>query len=194
MSKAIFPVFYAGNIAYYRGLMQSEVCFEICENFPKQTFRSRMLITGPNGSQLLAIPTVKTGLRRTMKDVKISYAEDWQKDHWKSLEASYRRSPYFEYYEHLFFPFYKEKKETLLEFNLELLDTILKILSLELPYSQSEKYSDYENDFRGHSFELKTEEIKQYTQVFNDRQEFAPNLSILDAIFNLGPQTTMLLK
>jgi len=153
-----------------------------------------MLITGPNGSQLLAIPTVKTGLRRTMKDVKISYAEDWQKDHWKSLEASYRRSPYFEYYEHLFFPFYKEKKETLLEFNLELLDTILKILSLELPYSQSEKYSDYENDFRGHSFELKTEEIKQYTQVFNDRQEFAPNLSILDAIFNLGPQTTMLLK
>ena len=194
MSKAIFPVFYAGNIAYYRGLMQSEVCFEIFENFPKQTFRSRMLITGPNGSQLLAIPTVKTGLRRTMKDVKISYAEDWQKDHWKSLEASYRRSPYFEYYEHLFFPFYKEKKETLLEFNLELLDTILKILSLELPYSQSEKYSDYENDFRGHSFELKTEEIKQYTQVFNDRQEFAPNLSILDAIFNLGPQTTMLLK
>ncbi|MDA7836407.1 WbqC family protein [Salibacteraceae bacterium] len=194
MSKAIFPVFYAGNIAYYRGLMQSEVCFEICENFPKQTFRSRMLITGPNGSQLLAIPTVKTGLRRTMKDVKISYAEDWQKDHWKSLEASYRRSPYFEYYEHLFFPFYKEKKETLLEFNLELHDTILKILSLELPYSQSEKYSDYENDFRGHSFELKTEEIKQYTQVFNDRQEFAPNLSILDAIFNLGPQTTMLLK
>jgi len=129
-----------------------------------------------------------------MKDVKISYAEDWQKDHWKSLEASYRRSPYFEYYEHLFFPFYKEKKETLLEFNLELHDTILKILSLELPYSQSEKYSDYENDFRGHSFELKTEEIKQYTQVFNDRQEFAPNLSILDAIFNLGPQTTMLLK
>mgnify|MGYP002628128892 CR=1 FL=1 len=194
MSKAIFPVFYAGNIAYYRGLMQSEVCFEICENFPKQTFRSRMLITGPNGSQLLAIPTVKTGLRRTMKDVKISYAEDWQKDHWKSLEASYRRSPYFEYYEHLFMPFYKAKKETLLEFNLELHDTILKILSLELPYSQSEKYSDYENDFRGHSFELKTEEIKQYTQVFNDRQEFAPNLSILDAIFNLGPQTTMLLK
>jgi len=113
MSKAIFPVFYAGNIAYYRGLMQSEVCFEICENFPKQTFRSRMLITGPNGSQLLAIPTVKTGLRRTMKDVKISYAEDWQKDHWKSLEASYRRSPYFEYYEHLFFssPFIRRKKK-----------------------------------------------------------------------------------
>jgi hypothetical protein len=194
MPNAIFPVFYAGNIAYYRALLQSDVCFELFEHFPKQTFRSRMHIIGPNGLQLLTIPTVKTGDKRLTKDVQISYAENWQKDHWKSLEAAYRRSPYFEFYEHHFRPFYKEKKESLVEFNLALHETILKIISLGLPYSLSESYTSYEEDFRSISFDLTENETKPYTQVFNDRHAFEPNLSILDAIFNLGPQTTMLLK
>jgi hypothetical protein len=194
MPSAIFPVFYAGNIAYYRALLKFEHCFELFEHFPKQTFRSRMQIAGPNGLQLLTIPTVKTGDKRFTKDVQISYAENWQKDHWKSLEAAYRRSPYFEFYEHLFRPFYKEKKASLVEFNLALHETILKIISLEMPYSLSESYASYAQDFRGEVFELAEDETQTYTQVFNDRHAFAPNLSILDAIFNLGPQTTLLLK
>ncbi len=194
MSKAIFPVFYAGNIAYYRAMLASDVCFEVHEHFPKQTWRTRLQITGPNAHQMLVIPTEKTGERRVMKDVHISYAEHWQKNHWKSLEAAYRRSPYFEYYEHIFAPFYKEKTKSLLEFNLNMHHAILKTIGLELPYSLSEKYGSYDLDFRSEAFELAPSHVMPYTQVFSDRHPFHANLSILDALFNLGPQTQMLLQ
>ena len=191
---AVFPVYYAGNLAYFRALLAADdVVFEVCENFPKQTFRNRMEIVGPNGRQKLVIPTVKTGERRTMGNVQISYAENWQKDHWKSLEAAYRRSPYFEFYEDQLLTFYHSKRHHLLTFNLDFLQVSCSMLHLELPFRTTEVYqAEVTDDQRQTAFDQA--DHATYLQVFSDRHPFEPNLSILDALFNLGPQATTLLR
>ena len=96
-----FPLFYSGSVGYFQSLLAADsVQFEVHEHFIKQTQRNRLEILGPNGRQLLVIPTLKSAGKRTTGNVKISHAENWQKEHWKSLEAAYQRSPYFEFYEH----------------------------------------------------------------------------------------------
>ncbi|MEX2596776.1 MAG: WbqC family protein [Salibacteraceae bacterium] len=192
---AVFPLFYAGNIAFYKAMINrgESVFLEYHENFPKQTFRSRMEITGPNGVQQLSIPTIKTGKRRTMKNVEIAYAENWQKDHWKGLEAAYRRSPYFEFYEHKIHPLYHHKTKLLWDLNLDIHRFFIEALQLDLPVMFTETYSeDVQTDFRGESFKQLVEPTT-YMQVFSDRQAFSPNMSLFDALFNLGPQAKELL-
>lgn len=190
---AVFALHYAGNIAYYQHLLAAEnVVFEIKEHFVKQSFRTRMEILGPNGIQLLSIPTLKNKDRRVMDEVRISYAEDWQKDHWKGLEAAYRRSPYFEYYEDHFKPFYKEETELFVDFNYRYHTKICSLLKLEIPSTMTESYEhDLADDFRSAPLSLIKEE--NYMQVFSDRHPFLANLSILDALFNLGPRANAVL-
>lgn len=194
---AVFPIFYAGNISYFQELaaVNMGVTFETKEFFPKQTYRNRLEILGPNGLQKLVIPTEKTGERRRMEDIRICYAENWQKIHWKSLEAAYRRSPYFEYYEHRLQPFYKRKDFVLLSvFNLEMQQLLLELLGLECQYEKTLQYEEsYDLDFRNHDFSSLKLNTTTYLQVFSDRHPFHGNLSILDALFNLGPEAKKLL-
>jgi outer membrane phospholipase A len=190
---AVFPIFYTGSIGYYQALLHAEnVEFEVHEHFVKQTQRNRCEILGPNGRQLLVIPTQKKTERRLTGNTEMSYAENWQKQHWKSLEAAYRRSPYFEYYEHEFFPYYQSETKLLVEFNLNLLKTILKLLKVNLSYTLTEAYKVAPKDYRESQFPL-SKDIS-YMQVFNDRHSFESNLSVLDALFNLGPKATDLLR
>jgi len=186
----IFPLYYGGNIAFYHALHASTAAvIDVHEHMIKQTLRNRMEILGPNGRQKLVVPTVKTGQRRPFNQVKISYSENWQKDHWKSLEAAYRRSPYFEYYEDQFRPFYQRKTELLVDLNSEMHAVICKIIGLELTIKFSTNYIECATadvDFRIRPFDYPTTD--KYTQVFSDRFQFEPNLSALDLIFNVGPR------
>jgi hypothetical protein len=187
-----FPLFYSGSVGYFQSLLAADsVQFEVHEHFIKQTQRNRLEILGPNGRQLLVIPTLKSAGKRTTGNVKISHAENWQKEHSKSLEAAYQRSPYFEFYEHEFEPFYVNKIELLSDFNLQFMKTILRLLKLDLNHTKTDEYVSNENDLRISTFPLL--EDKQYLQVFGDRHPFEPNLSILDALFNLGPQSAGLI-
>lgn len=150
-----------------------------------------MVILGPNGAQKLVIPTIKTGDRRKMKDVQISYAERWQKDHWKSLEAAYRASPYFEFYEDQLRAFYSESWPSLFEFNLAFHRRILGLLGVPTAFELTSSYrAEVDNDRRAHAFAQPTEgdELPAYMQVFSDRHPFIGNLSVLDLVFNLGPR------
>lgn len=199
---ALFAIHFGGNLAYYRALLSAdEVVFDIHEHFPKQTFRNRMEILGPNGRHKLVIPTIKKGHRRPMGEVMISYEENWQKDHWKGLEAAYRRSPYFEFYEHRFRPFYEEKTERLVDMNLGMHRLILELCGLELNHRLSDEYHEpktVDQDYRialNQKRDLTSTSAKsEYLQVFSDRHAFMPNLSVLDALFNLGPSTQEVLK
>lgn len=153
---------------------------------------------GPNGMLSLSVPLIKGKEQHSILDkVKISYSENWRKDHWQSLVSSYRRSAYFEYYEDDIAPIYEQEFEYLKDLNTATIEVVLKLLKQKIDYSFSEKYIPA-NDFSGtdlreaiHPNIAKTTystPTTPYQQVFMDRMEFLPNLSILDLLFNLGPR------
>lgn len=194
-NNVIFPLLYLPPIEFYRQLIDNKdknVILEKHEHFPKQTYRNRATIYGPNGKLNLIIPVVKGAKEHTqLKDVKISYDEDWQRLHWLSIQTSYRSSAYFEFYEDDFAPFYENKYTYLFDYNLELFDMLKKHLKLKVDFDFSESYiKNYDLDFR-ESISPKKESTyvaKPYYQVFEDKYNFMPNLSIVDLLFSQGPQ------
>lgn len=186
---------YNASILWYSHALNSpKLVIENDENFPKQTHRNRMEILGPNGKQCLSIPIVKAAtVKQKTKDVLIAYQEDWQKQHWKSIETAYNSSPYFMYYKDYYQHFYEYKMDNLLEFNTELLKLNLKCLKIskDICFTDSFEKSIEGVDLRFFTFEssFNPENIlfPKYIQVFASKFEFVPNLSILDLLFNLGP-------
>jgi hypothetical protein len=194
---AIFPLFYLPPVAFFTELLQhkNQFLIEQKEHFPKQTYRNRAQIYTPEGALTLVVPVEKGSKnRREIKDVKISYDFNWQRLHWLSLQACYRSSAYFEYYEAEFAPFYEEKKyEFLFDYNEALLRLILKLMKLKLEIQFT---AEYETEFKGADFRKSINpkqeydfEQKTYFQVFDDRKGFIKNLSIVDLLFNQGPDT-----
>jgi len=196
-NSAIFPLFYLPPVSYFSALnaVNYEFLIEKEEHFPKQTYRNRTRIYSPNGPLDLFLPVIKGSKYHTkIKDVKISYDFKWQRLHWLSLESCYRNSAYFEYYEDELAPFYQKKFDFLFDYNLELLQWIFRALkkSPELNFTTEYiKEVPAELDYRS-KLHFKTPELvfpaKPYYQVFEDRSGFLPNMSIVDLLFNQGPQ------
>jgi len=193
----IVPVSYFAPVGVYAAILQSEsIIFDKHENFVKQTMRSRCEIYGANGKQLLSVPVEKRGNHIPAKDVRIMYKEDWQKIHWRSLVSAYQNSPYFEYYADELNPFFENKTEFLFDLNMSLHNTLLKLLKVKPDFSFTESYvADYGgdiHDLRKEQTELPA--VSQYSQVFEERHDFLPNLSILDLLFNCGPDSLQILS
>ena len=194
---AIFPLFYLPPTEYFSRLIQHKenLIIESSEHFPKQTYRNRAIIQSPNGMLNLIVPVIKgSNVHTQIKDVKISYDFNWQRLHWMSLQTSYRSSSYFEFYENDFATFYEKKWDFLLDYNETIFNLLTKLLKLNINYSftreYEENYSDLE-DFRKsiHPKHLSSYNAKSYYQVFDDRNGFLPNLSIVDLLFSQGPQS-----
>jgi len=192
MSSAIIPSAYLAPLEYYSCLKSYDsISIEHHEHFVKQSLRSRCEIYSPSGKQVLSIPLVKRNHKQTMKEMKISYDYDWQRLHWRSLESAYRRSPFFEFYEDDFKPFYHEKKfDYLIDLNEEMQQLLLSLLKLKKTYNYTSEYkSNYEDavDYRN-EIAFEREKTKTYNQVFEIRHGFIPDLSIVDLLFNQGPR------
>ncbi|MBB5638071.1 hypothetical protein HDF26_001441 [Pedobacter cryoconitis] len=197
-NPAIFPLFYLPPVSYFSALNAHnyEFILEKEEHFPKQTYRNRTRIYSPNGALDLFLPVIKGSKYHTkVKDVKISYDFKWQRLHWLSLESCYRNSAYFEYYEDELAVFYNKKFEFLFDYNLEILQWIFKQLKKPADFNFTTEYIKEipaENDYRS-KIHFKEPELivpaKPYFQVFEDRMGFMPNMSIVDLLFNQGPQT-----
>jgi len=194
---ALLPMFYLPPVEYFTRLKSysPDIVIEREEHFPKQTYRNRADIYSPDGRLSLVVPVIKGAKNHTkIKDVRISYDFNWQRLHWMSLQACYRRSAYFEYYEDNLAPFYEQKFEFLFDYNQQLLEFLLKAVKLPLNLNFTKSFEfDYKNvaDFRK-SFSAKKEsefQQKPYFQVFEERNGFMKNLSIADLLFNQGPQT-----
>jgi hypothetical protein len=194
---AVLPLFYLPPVEYFTELNRynPDLVIEKHEHFPKQTYRNRAKIYSPDGVLTLVVPVVKGSKVHTpVKDVRISYDFAWQRLHWMSLEGCYRRSAYFEYYEDDFAPFYEKKETFLFDYNDQLVRLLLKILKIKAEINYTETYeAEYPTlaDFR-HDIHPKKEsglEQKPYFQVFEQRHGFTKNLSIVDLLFNQGPQS-----
>jgi len=175
------------------------VTFEMDDNFQKQTNRNRMYIYSPNGIQLLNIPVKhsKTAHQKT-KDIQLETAFDWQKQHFKSLEAAYRSSPFFEYFEDDIVPIFEKKHKFLMDLNLQTMEIVSKCLRFEFDYNETTEYFhtvDDKTDLR-HLINGKkdTSIFEPYTQVFEEKNGFLNNLSILDLLFNEGRHALEYLK
>ena len=199
MNILIHPSYFP-SISHYIAMIQSDsVTFEMEDNFQKQTNRNRMYIYSPNGIQLLNVPVKHSPEKhQKYKEVRIENDFAWQKNHFKSLEAAYRTSPFFEYFEDDFRPLFEKKHEFLMDLNLEVFQLVNDSLGIDIkPEKTIEFFHEVPNfeDFR-HLINGKkdTTLIEAYTQVFNDKHGFINNLSILDLLFNDGRYAVEYLK
>jgi hypothetical protein len=187
---------YLPNIQYMAWVVsQKEIAFVTNHPYQKQTFRNRTEICGANGKLKLTVPIVhkKTAQRQSDNAVAIHYESSWQKDHWKSLESSYRSSPFFEFYEDDFYPFFHKKYQKLMELNIILIKKILSLIDAEVKIL-SKKKAMKENSTLIIAKSNTIIETPQYQQVFHAKHGFINNLSTLDLLFNLGPQSLEYLK
>ncbi|MBO5810262.1 MAG: WbqC family protein [Bacteroidales bacterium] len=195
----IFPTAYLPSIEYISLFSKTEnASIEIFETYQKQSCRTRCDVMTANGVQTLTVPVIKTNGNHTLtKDIEISYKESWQQVHLRCLESAYRKSAYFDYYFPYLEKIYKQKFNTLIELNEYSMKAILKLLKIkkEISYTNDfEKITD-EKDYRIalSKNEVNKEGMPEYYQVFSDRHGFISNLSIVDLLFNEGPNSAMLL-
>ena len=197
--RSILSTAYWPNLHYFYYLLNSETVFiEQFEHYQKQSFRNRTQILSANGVLDLSVPVKKKAVKELTKDIEISYAENWQLKHWRAITSAYKNSPYFEHFESELAIFYTDKHENLLTFNFQQIQTLLKILKLKkevLLTSDYQKQPENFSDLReiihpksDHRLDPVTRIVleKPYYQTFETKFDFAPNLSILDLLFNKG--------
>jgi len=191
----ILSLHYLGNIHYFGKLLQGNCVIDIHENYVKQSFRNRCEIMTADGVFPLSIQTVKG--RQSILNTKIDYSKRWQHQHWNAIHSAYKNSPYFDYYGDAYEPFYHNKYETIFDFNSQLLEVTLKLLGSNIKPIYSECYIDVtsENEDWRDRISPKSRlctldnsfKATEYWQVFEERNPFARNLSVLDILFCEGP-------
>ena len=188
----LYPTYFP-NVASYMVMAQTEkIELEVQDSYQKQTYRNRCYIYGANGKLGLHIPVLYSqNNRQNTSDILIDNTTNWQSIHWKSIESAYKTSPFFEYYEDDLISFFMTKKKYLLDFNLECIEEINRCLNLDCEYSKSTLFTKdtHENDYRNLVNARKETQINitAYIQVFQEKHGFIQNLSILDLLFNEGP-------
>lgn len=211
--KAILATTYFGPLQWYQKLNRfDDVLMEQHEHFLKQTYRNRCVIATTQGVQALTVPVeapVGEGValsKTEIKDVRISNHGKWRTEHWNALQSAYGESPFFEFYEDDIRPFFENRWEYLLDFNMAITEKMCELLDI---HSHIELTSSYQNslpigegwggtDFRTiihpkHPQEDSDFSPKPYYQVYKERFGFMPNLSILDLLFNMGNEAVLYL-
>ncbi|MDC3115751.1 WbqC family protein [Bacteroidota bacterium] len=188
----VLPSAYLAPISYYYFLNKNkEAIIDIHENFVKRSIRNRAYLLGPNGHILLTVPKRKT-MFRSMNKTEIFTINKWTSKHWKAITSCYNSSPYFKYYKDDFENIYSCKHNYLFELNKKLNDLILDILKIKCNCIYSDGYvitQNKEMDFRDHKY------LQQYnySKVFKEYDNKI-ELSVIDLIFNLGPDSNKYLK
>lgn len=198
---------YLPPVDYFRIIAGNPVVYiEQFENYTKQSYRNRCYIYGANGKQMLNIPVKKESSPKVLiKDIRIDYSTSWINNHRKSIEAAYRHAPFFEYYADEFMQFFSRKTDFLIDFNINIIEKTIKITGIKTEIRLTDQYykpgetthSDYRYKIHPKvncNESVNITECEKYIQVFSDRHGFIHNLSIIDLIFNSGPECMQYLK
>jgi hypothetical protein len=189
----LIPSSFCGPIAYYKEIFnQTTVRFECHEYFPKQSFRSRCTILGPNGPLRISVPVMKErGSKTPSFLIKVDWSSQWDNLFIRSLKTAYASSPYFEHYLPDIENILNTRPDTLLELNRFFFDFFCYTWGFKLSIEESTSFENYQNnilqkEYRIIDFEQLTTDVV-YTQVFEAKNGFSPNVSILDLLFCEGP-------
>ena len=205
MSPILLSTAYLPPISWMASAIQSEqINIEIQETYPKQTYRNRCNIATASGVLGLTVPVKKTdGNHTKTANILIDYSTNWQQLHWRSIVTAYNKSPYFLYYRDLLEPVFAKKHQSLIDLNHELISLLLKIIDYnpeKLRYTQEYFHQVEMVDFRNmfHPKLKRTDynpaEMPRYIQVFEEKLGFIPDLSMIDLLFNVGPEAADYLR
>jgi len=209
MSTALLQTTYFGPVQWYQKLRRyDQVLIEQCDSYQKQTFRNRCIIATANGLQALTVPVEHptTSIQQSAsnvqcKDLRISDHNQWRRIHWNALQSAYSESPFFEYYADDIRPFFEKKYTFLIDFNEEIRQKMCELIDIHPTIDYTTAYiSDISHqpsavkDFRDviHSKHPQPDvefSARPYWQVFDRKYGFQPNLSILDLLFCMGPES-----
>ncbi len=200
MTSALLQTTYFGPIQWYQKLNRYEHCvIEQCDSYQKQTFRNRCVIATANGIQALTVPVEVTGEKQEVRDVRISDHNQWRRVHWNALQSAYSESPFFEYYVDDIRPFFELRYDFLIDFNEAIRQKVCELIDIHPQVTYTSDYvREYPNDFREiikakHPKPDGDFEARPYWQVFDRKHGFLPNMSILDLLFCMGPESVFYL-
>jgi hypothetical protein len=206
MPTALLQTTYFGPIQWYQKLYRYDHCLiEQHDSFQKQTYRNRCVIATANGIQALTVPVEHSLLTSNhpplVKDLRISDHNQWRRVHWNALQSAYSESPFFDYYADDIRPFFERKYIFLLDFNEEIRQRLCELIDIQPNVSYTVDFSHQPSaiiDFREvinakHPLPDTDFEPKRYWQVFQHKHGFLPNLSILDLLFCMGPESVFYL-
>lgn len=202
MSTALLQTTYFGPVQWYQKLHRYDCCYiEQYDSYQKQTYRNRCVIATANGPQALTVPVEHEACNKQeaskTKDLRISDHNQWRRVHWNALQSAYSESPFFDYYADDIHPFFEKKYTFLLDFNEAIRQTVCALIDIHpnVVYSSAfmvqgpaskdfrdvihAKHPQHDDDFTP----------KPYWQVFQHRYGFQPNLSVLDLLFCMGPES-----
>ncbi len=208
MNAVLLSTTYFGPIQWYQKLYRAdEAWIEQHEHFVKQTYRSRCIIATTQGTQALSIPIehpmcnvqCSTFNVQRIKDIRISDHGNWRHLHWNALQSAYGESPFFEYYEDDLRPFFEKRWTFLFDFNETIREKLCELLDISPVVRFTEKYvSDYTSDYREainpkHPAPDPDFQPRRYYQVYEAKHGVLLNLSIVDLLFNMGPESVFYL-
>jgi hypothetical protein len=206
MQTVLLSTAYLAPVEYYvQMLAHRQVIIEQHCNYVRQTCRNRCVIASANGLQTLSVPIVKPSSPKCpTKDVRISEHGNWRHLHWNAIVSAYNSTPFFEYYEDDFRPFYEKPQNFLFDFNEALRELICSLLDISPKVNYSDKYitevPQDTIDLREAIYPKKnckdaTQQVstifQPYYQVFANKFGFQANLSIIDLLFNMGPESNL---
>ena len=195
-----FPVFNW----FKNSLLKTNIILVSYESYQKMTFRNRCVVAGSSGLINLSIPLVGGRVQRIpFKDIRICNQENWQLNHWRTITSCYSRSPYFEFYRDSLEPFFLKRADFLFDHNLSILYSLKQVLGFNAEFTVTDQLDealtggaiieDLRNKWLPKNFQEDNSAF-YYPQVFEDKIGFQPNLSILDLLFNTGPEALNILK
>ena len=192
------PMYLAPVGLYVRLYAAKRMLVDLDASFVKQTYRNRALIAAENGALPLTIPVVHNGgVKQAMRDVRISDHGNWRRMHWNAIVSAYKKSPFFDYYADDFRPFYEKRYEFLVDFNMQLHETVCSLLGLDRDVATLGCVESCPQPLDCRSLaepSTTASALQRYYQVFEQRNGFLPNLCIADLLFNMGPEGLITLR